>query len=345
MSEKNARIAANDLQDFVARLFAASGLQDGQARTCAETFLLQEMRGVHHHGLARLASTLDALGNGTLNPRPEIRLLRREGAISLLDADRAPGMLACHEAMSQAMSSVGGHGIGMAVVRNSSHFLAAAPYCIKATEAGFIGIAFSNSPASMAYPGARRAVLGNGPFGYAVPQAGGFPIVFDAAMTVSGGQLIEMSHRGEELPAALAGLDARGEPTTDPSAILDGGATLPIGLHKGAGLVLLFELLTGVLGGGDFLYSSEGSFSSESQCCIAIRTDAFSSADQFLDRVTAYVRGIRSAAKSSDGEALLPGERAHHSLERSLREGIALDPETAESLRHQASRLGVAAPF
>ena len=339
------RVSQEELQAFVENLFGASGLDPEQAKPCAETFVLQEMRGVHHHGLGRLVSTLDGLRDGSLNPRPRIRVVGGSGATVLLDADRAPGMLACHEAMSHAMTGAGSAGIGMAVVRNSSHFLAAAPYCIRAAEAGYVGIAFSNSPASMAYPGARGAVLGNGPFGYAVPTGADFPIVFDAAMTVSGGRLIEMAQSGEMLPPALAGLDARGEVTTDPAAILDGGATLPIGLHKGAGLVLLFEILTGVLGGGAFLYAGGRDLVSETQCCIAIRTDFFTPADRFRDRISRYVRGVVAEARSSGGDVLLPGERAHRSLQRCMRDGVVLDSETAEALRDQARRLNLIAPF
>ncbi|HEX5369094.1 MAG TPA: Ldh family oxidoreductase [Dehalococcoidia bacterium] len=339
------RVTAGELQDFVTRLFEATGLSARHAQLCAETFVLQEMRGVHHHGLARLPATLEALESGTLNPSPRQRILHDSGAMLLLDADRAPGMIACHDAMSRAMAKADGAGIGMAVVRNSSHFLAAAPYCIRAANRGYIGIAFSNSPASMAYPGAKGAVLGNGPFGFAAPTDAGFPIVFDSAMTVSGGRLIEMAQGGETLPAALAGLDENGNPTTDPTAILDGGSTQPIGLHKGAGLVLLFEILTGLLGGGAFLYGETPELTSETQCCIAVRTDRFMPADQFLGRMTAYVRGIANEARSTGGEALLPGERAQHALETSLANSLEIDAAARQELRVWAQRLDVDAPF
>jgi len=45
------------------------------------------------------------------------------------------------------------------------------------------------------------------------------------------------------------GLDGDGGPTTDAAAILESHNLLPMGGHKGAGLALMMELLTGALGG------------------------------------------------------------------------------------------------
>jgi LDH2 family malate/lactate/ureidoglycolate dehydrogenase len=46
------------------------------------------------------------------------------------------------------------------------------------------------------------------------------------------------------------GLDAAGQPTTDPKKILDGGRILPIGGYKGFGITMALEILCGVLSGG-----------------------------------------------------------------------------------------------
>ena len=42
-------------------------------------------------------------------------------------------------------------------------------------------------------------------------------------------------------------MDAEARPTTDPSAVLDGGALLPFGGHKGSGVSVLLEGLATAL--------------------------------------------------------------------------------------------------
>ena len=87
--------------------------------------------------------------------------------------------------MDGAIAKARLYGIGIATVRNNTHFLAAAPYCLLAVEAGQIGLAMSNSYGAMAYPGTTEKTLGNAPMGYGIP-GDSFPLVFDAAMTISG---------------------------------------------------------------------------------------------------------------------------------------------------------------
>ena len=46
--------------------------------------------------------------------------------------------------------------------------------------------------------------------------------------------------------------DTVGQPTQDAAAILDGGALLPFGGNKGAGIALAVEMLAAALTGGRF---------------------------------------------------------------------------------------------
>ena len=342
------RIDHERLQRFIAPLFEAAGVPPNDALVTAEAFVLQEMRGVRSHGLSRIPSNLQGLRRGRIKPAPSRRVLVDTGACALLDADGGLGMPACFEAMDLALARAKAYGIGMCAVRNSNHFLAAAPYCLRAVEAGCIGIACSNSNASMAYPGVASAVLGNGPFGYALPTAAGFPLVFDAAMTASGGKLVEWAREGASVPEVFTGLDAQGRVTTDPNAVLDGGTTLPIGAHKGAGLVLLIEVLTGVLAGGGFLHTAlpeaepAWRMTSHSQTCIAIDVGRFMAAGEFEARIAAFVADVKNHEPAPGEEILLPGERAHRSLQECLEKGVPLRPEIEETLRRSARRMSLA---
>src|SRR4051812_45677 len=148
------------LTDFVTTLLVGAGMRPDDARLCADAFVLQEMRGVTTHGLRRVKSTVDQLRSGRLKAQATYEVLNDDGATVLLDGHGGVGIVACMAAMDRAIVKARSYGIGIATVRNNTHFLAAAPYCLRAVEAGQIGLAMSNSYGSMAYPGTTKATLG-----------------------------------------------------------------------------------------------------------------------------------------------------------------------------------------
>lgn len=340
------------LTTFVEKLFVAAGLPYRDARLCAETHVLQEARGVTTHGLRHVALNLDGLATGQMNPRPNRTVLRDEAATVVLDGDLGVGIVGCMDAMHRTIAKAKLFGIGIGIVIHSNHFLSAAPYCLRATEHGMIGICFSNTGASMGYPGTNARAIANSPIGFSVPSDAKFPIIFDAALTTSGGRLSQWIREGTTIPSALVGTDKEGNPSSDPAAVLHGGTPQPIGGHKGAGLAVLVEVLTGVLGGTGFLHGVQppscraSREEHESQCCIVINIEPFILLTGFQERMVAFARDLKSNPLASGcTEILLPGERAHRIKRQSLQNGLTLEPDVAADLRAWAERLNVAFPF
>lgn len=90
-------------------------------------------------------------------------------------------------------------------------------------EEGLIGIVLSQSPEYVAPHGSSEAVFGTNPIGVGVPAEGG-PVVLDMATSaIAYYALVEHSRAGQPVPGDV-GYDASGAPTTDPTAILNGGA-------------------------------------------------------------------------------------------------------------------------
>ena len=346
------RVSARQLTPFVAKLFSTAGLPARDAAEVAGVFVLQEMRGNRTHGLRRIAHNLQSVGAGEMNARPKRKVLRDTGGTVVLDGDNGIGMLGAMAAMDQAIRKARRHGIGIGLVINSNHFLAAAPYCIRAAEAGMIGLAFSNTYASMSYPGTHKRVIGNGPHGFAAPTAAGYPLVFDAALSTSYGKLMQWMKEGKSIPAQFYGLDSKGRPTQDPAQVVEGGAPVPIGDHKGAGLVLLIEVLTGVLGGGAFLSQIQApelrksKRNAESQCCIAIDIAHFMPVATFKRRMAALIVDLKGSPLAPGATAIsVPGERAGRCLAESQRRGVVVDADVAAELRSLGAQHDVVAPF
>ena len=346
------RVDARRLTEFVARLFVAGGLPERDAREVAGVFVSQEMRGNRTHGLRRISGNLQSVVAAQMNPRPKRKILRNSGGTVVIDGDHGIGMLGAMAAMDQAIRKARRHGIGIGVVINSNHFLAAAPYCVRAAEVGMIGLAFSNTYASMSYPGTHKRVIGNGPHGFAAPTAAGYPVVYDAALSTSYGKLVQWLKSGKSIPLQFYGLDSKGRQTQDPAKVVNGGAPVPIGEHKGAGLVLLIEVLTGVLGGGAFLSQIQSpdkrksKWNAESQCCIAIDIAHFMSLAAFKRRMAALIADLKRSPLAPGAAAItVPGERAGRCLRESKQRGVIVETDIAEELRTLGAQRGVAVPF
>ena len=341
-----ARLPAASLTDFVTSLLQGAGMRADDAKLCAEAFILQEMRGVTTHGLRRVRPAVESLVAGRLNPRATCEVVSDDAATAVLDGNGGVGMVACMAAMDRAIAKARTYGIGIVTVRNNNHFLAAAPYCLRAVDAGQIGIAMSNSYGAMAYTGTTKATPGNAPMGYGIPGEA-FPLVFDAAMTISAGKLQQWSREGVPIPEGLQGLNADGEPTTDPAEVL-AGVTLPIGLHKGAGLTIMVEALSGMLGGGSFVHGGRPEdaameMDTYSQCCLAIDVARFLPLAELKHRVAAYVAAIKLRPLApGHTELLAPGERAYRSYVMCRDEGVPVEDEVRADLQACASTVGVA---
>jgi len=345
-------VSAAVLTAFIEKLFVSAKLPHADAKLCAEIHVLQEVRGVTTHGLRHVPTNLDSLTKGRMNPLPKCTLLRDEAATFVLDGDQSVGIVGCMDAMRRAITKAKWFGVGLGIVIHSNHFLSAAPYCLRATQRGMIGICFSNTWASMGYPGTNARVIANSPIGFGVPTGAEFPVIFDSALTTSGGKLSQWIREGKAIPAALFGIDKEGNPASDPTAVLQGGTPWPIGDHKGAGLAVLVEILTGVLGGSGFLHGIQppslrtSSEQSEIQCCIVIDIGRFMPLTEFQDRVLAFISDLKSNPLASGyTEILLPGERAHRSQQRCLQEGVSLETDVAADLLGWAERLNVVFPF
>lgn len=346
------RVLPTVLTSFIQRLFAAASLPEADAKLCAETHVLQEMRGITTHGLRHVPLNLEGLTKGRMNPRPNRIVLRDDLGTLVLDGDKGVGILGCMDLTTRSIAKAKQFGIGLGIVVHSNHFLSAAPYCLRATEQGMIGICFSNTWASMGYPGTTARVIANSPTGFGVPSDAGFPVIFDSSLTTSGGKLSQWIREGNAIPPALLGMSKEGNPSADPSAVLHGGTPWPIGGHKGAGLAVLVEILTGLLGGSGFLHgvrapelrTSKEQY--ESQCYIAIDIERFMPLTEFRERMVAFVKDLKGNPLASGyEEIMIPGERAHRILEQSRREGINLEADVATDLRAWAERLSVEFPF
>lgn len=334
------RVRPRVLVDAVAERFEDAGLSARAARTVAEALVDSDMRGVPSHGVMLVPMYLDRLRAGSVSRREEAEVVSQYGAVTVLDAHHALGQLTSDQAMRIAVERSHQYGVGVTAVRHAFHFGGAYRYVLAAARAGCIGIAAANTRPLMPAPGGAQAVVGNNPLAIAAPAAdGAAPIVLDMALSEAAlGKIRLAAQEGREIPPTWA-TDAQGRPTTDPEAAI-AGLLLPIGLHKGYGLALMVDVLTGVLAGGGFgqrvngLYADVTVPNDVAQLFVALDVAAFAAPEAFAERVAALAAEVTGADRAPGVERVyLPGELAAQRGAAAARDGVALDPGTLDALR------------
>lgn len=314
MAVNTVLVSADTLEHFCAGVLSGAGMPEKDAAFSARCLVQTTLWGIDSHGIMRLLMYTERLCNGAVNPKPDIRVVREFGAVARIDGDDGLGYVVGRIAMEKAVALAERHGIGSVTAKGSNHFGAAALYVREAAKAGMIGIAMSNTPVNMAVPGSRGPVLGNHPWAFAIPTFDGPPFVLDLCLSqVAGGKLLVARDKGEKIPFGWA-VDKNGNPTDDPAAGIE-GAFLPMSGHKGYGLALVVELLTGALAGGNFmsdighLYKEPEKPSGICHHMLAVNPLAVMDKEEWRQSVVEIRRRIKTAPTVNQGEQLVfPGE-------------------------------------
>ncbi len=334
------QIGVDELESFIIELLQAAGLTPTNARTTAKVYIRATLRGVGHHDINDLANRLSLIESGRVKPNPNITLLHKYQAVESYDGDNGLGEICCSFIMEQAMRLAGEYGIGFCTVRHSNHFLAASPYAEQAAEKDYLGLIYSRAVNTMGAPGASRNFLGNNPFGFAVMSDQGFPLMLDISMAYSSyGKLKEKIKAGGTVPDYW-GMNANHQPTSDPKEILQGGMFNPLAGHKGFGLALLGEIMTGVLSNGEILDETNPNIPSpeiSSQTAIAIKIAALMPVEYFQARVSDIINRV----KDLEPDVKMPGRQSSENKKRYLSQGIELDPALVARLNEWAAKLKV----
>ena len=226
--------------------------------------------------------------------------------------------------------------------------LIAAPCARLAAEAGLIGFACTNFLPLVAPPGGRTAVLGTNPIAYGLPARRHHPVVLDIATTVSSMQTVRLAaQRGTAMPEDLI-FDSAGRATIDPNVFLAGGLMAPLGHphapHKGFGLALFIDALSGVLSGGGF---AQGVGNGGTGSLLwALDVEAFLPQHEFLARMDAQIDQIKQGERLPGfDELVVPGERGERrSLDLTARGVVPLGQAVWQLLEQACESLAAPLP-
>lgn len=349
-----ANIRIEDLKEFCKAALLKEGMKDEYAAMCADVLAETDAFGTHSHGTKNLHNYIKKFRAGGVSFTADPEIVAEGPAFGVIDAHDTMGMISSCIAMELACKKARHTGIAIVTVKNSCHFGAAGYYANIAARKGMIGLAMSNVDPNMTIPGARGMLLGNNPFAYAAPAKSVPSVFLDIAMsTVASLKVVQAKKDGVKIPDTWI-VDKDGLPTTDPSGYPGEGAMQPMAAHKGYGLSVMVELLTGVLScGGMSMMGDVDSWlfklEKPNNVChafIAINAGMFLGESILDERVESMSEKLRNAPKAKGSERIYtPGEIEWSKHAKAEKNGISLPEDVLSSLRGLSEENGIAVPF
>lgn len=332
----------DDLKDYATALLQAGGYTPAHAKRTADILVWANARGANSHGVLRIPRYIEMVDQSKIDPVAELELVKKDGAIAVLEAGRAPGASAMVAAMDAAIDIADRVNIGWCSARNITHAGAVGYFALRAVERGCIGIVMTASGPLMAYHGAKVSGLSTNPIAIAAPSTGR-PLLLDmSTSTVALGKIMHAKDTGSAIPAGWA-IDTDGAPATDPNHV---STLTPLGGPKGSGLSLMIEVLSSVLIGNPVIASVlGGGKGAMNGAALAIKVDVFGGTKVFSDHVTDLGQKLKALPKAPQTEEiLLPGERGFRLSDARMRKGIPVAEGTLKRLANLGQQLGIAPP-
>jgi LDH2 family malate/lactate/ureidoglycolate dehydrogenase len=238
-----------ELRDLTLTKLVAAGLDDKTAQEVTDVLIHADMTGVHSHGVMRVEHYCKRLQAGGLNKNASFSIEQISPSVAVLDSDDGMGHSALIAATEHGIDMAAETGLGLVSVKNTSHCGALSYFMEQATREGKIAIGMTQTDTCVAPHGGAERFLGTNPIAFGFPVEGSHPMIVDMATSATAfGKLLHAKETGTEIGPNLA-IDKEGHVTTDPHKVEN---LLPFGAHKGSGIALAIDALTGVLMGANY---------------------------------------------------------------------------------------------
>ena len=308
--EEAVRVQADHLRSTVTAIFEKMAVTHEDAKLAADVLVTADLRGVDSHGVSNmLSSYVTGYTTGTLNPNPEVRIIRESPSTANVDSDRGLGIITTPKAMEIAIQKAQQTGIGMVTIHNGTHLGMASYHAMMALQYDMIGVCMSSTPPRVLPTFGREPRLGTNPIAIAAPAKEEPPFVLDMATSAVALNKITIARRlGVDLEGGWIA-DQDGTPIMKPGAApetflgLPLGSTRELGSHKGYGLGCMVDILCGMLSGGGFAMATDRSHFKH--MVAAYKIDAFTPVDQFKEAMDDFLRTLKDTPPAPGHQRVL----------------------------------------
>jgi len=359
--EEYIRIKVDDLQEFTVNVFNKFGVPVEDAKIAADILITADQMGIGSHGLQRLGRYTNGLKIGVMEAIADVKVLKETPNTLLISGGDGLGQVVGYKAMKLVIAKALKNNIAFAAVRDSNHYGIAGYYSMMALEHDLIGLSITNSTPLVVPTHGKNAIMGTNPISIATPTGKERPFVLDmAASTTTRGTLEVYKREGKIMPITWA-TDELGNPTQDIPRLLAnfldknsagllplGGAEEEDGGHKGYGLCLAVDILSGVLSGSAFgpkLYDKKDAPAKVSHFFGAIKVDAFIELDLFKSMMDEYINILKNSEKAAGKDRIfIHGEKELELYEQQKKE-VRLYYKVVEELRKIGEEVNIKALF
>jgi len=359
--EEYIRVKVDALQEFTTNVFNKLGVPLEDAKIAADILIAADQRGIGSHGLQRLKRYTDGLKTGVMKSITDIKVLKETPNTLLISGGDGLGQVVSYKTMKLVIDKALKNNVAFAAVRDSNHYGIAGYYSMMALEHDLIGFSITNSAMMVVPTHSRNAAMGTNPISIAVPAGEERPFVLDmATSTVARGKLEVCERKGETMPITWA-TDELGNPTQDVSRVLTnllekkGGGLLPLGGaeeegggHKGYGLCLAVDILSGVLSGGAFgpyLYTKKDVPAKVCHLFGALKIDAFVELALFKSMMDEYISILKNSEKAAGKDRIFIHGEKEFELYEQQKEEVGIYYKVVEELRKIGEEVNLRAPF
>ena len=342
-------VQAERLRTIAAQLLIGAGASEQEAAIVSQHSVGANLAGHDSHGIIQIPTYIDRVKRDHIIPGAPFDIIRETSTTTVIDGNWGFGYVVSERAMNITIDKAKQHGVAAATVFRQSHVGRVADYPLMAASADMIGVmtADSGRSAKGVVPfGGREPRLGTNPICIAMPSDLDGPMFIDMATSaVAAGKLGVAVARGASVPEGWI-IDKDGNPSTDPADLRNGGAVLPLGGpegHKGYGLSVMVEILSGILTGLGFGHDPSGRHN-DGCFMAAFNVDAFRPIDRFKQEVTEFAQYLKSTPTAAGfSEVFYPGELEHLKERQLLQDGIAVEDATWDALKRLADEYGLTA--
>lgn len=287
---------------IVARLSQVFG--SVQAEQMADVVLFGELAERSTHGIIRLLP--GRKGPVDEPPAPDPTVYRTAPQAARVEG--RPGMLVASIATEVVLDIASEHGFAVVTAVGSSSSSGSLTYYLdRLATAGLVAFVSANTLAFATPPGGLARMLGTNPFGIGIP-AEPHPFVMDIGTSaITFGDILEADATGELLPPHVA-VDHEGTPTRNPRDVLEAGSLLTFGGHKGLGLAMAVEVMSGALARAAAAPAGPGDV--WGHVFVAFSTAMLGDPATIRAEASEILRRLRSTPMASDREVRIPGERS-----------------------------------
>ena len=303
-------IGLDAIYNLTKKVMLANGCDMENAEALADIVCRAERDGSHSHGLFRVPGYVKALRSGKVDGKAKPTVKHVTPAVIQIDGNGCFAPLAQAVGLPLLADATGKIGIAALSLVGIHHFAALWPETEYLADRGFVGLACTAYMPMVAPAGSKEALFGTNPISFAWPRPGHGPVVYDMATAAMAMGDVQIAARdGHDVPPGT-GLDADGNPSTDPAAIAK-GVLLPFGGYKGSAIALMVELLAAGLTGEQFSYEARATDNKDGgpprggEMIIGMSPDIIAGPN-WQDHVEAFMQKMTSL----DG-VRMPGARRH----------------------------------